>query len=213
MSTPDIETDLRALFAGVADAAPEVHRAALGDLSAPVRGYHPWLRRTAPLAAAACVAGALVASFSLGGTGQRDSGSATPASPATTPSVQTTAPLEPADQTAALMGTWVPVQVEGQVVGSGYVEQPYLEFDPQGYWAGSGGCTALGGKFELGTHPGEINIGLASRRGVRCSDDLAQPTDATTRYRVTGDSLELFDKGDHLLATYRRHAPFVHRGY
>lgn len=66
MSSPDIETDLRTLFAGVAEDAPVVHRGALGDLSAPVRGHHPWLCWVAPLAAAACVGAALVASFSLG---------------------------------------------------------------------------------------------------------------------------------------------------
>ena len=65
MNTPDLETDLRTLFARVAEDAPVVHRA-LGDLSAPVRGHHPWLRWVAPLAAAACVGAALVASFSLG---------------------------------------------------------------------------------------------------------------------------------------------------
>src|SRR5690242_12637816 len=127
MSTPDIETELRALIARVAEDAPEAHRAALGDLPAQVRRDHRWLRRTAPLAAAACVTAAVVAAFGLGATDQQQVGSARPTSETST-STPATPAVEATNQAKALLGTWAPVHVPGQVDSTGYIDPPFVEF-------------------------------------------------------------------------------------
>jgi heat shock protein HslJ len=104
-----------------------------------------------------------------------------------------------------LVGTWRPTWIaDFPKLEASRPRPPHVSFTADDEWRGSDGCNGLGGEYDAS--PGELSAEPTDFTTAMACDNV--PNDEvltkTTRFRVAGTTLTLYDDAWTKLATYER---------